>query len=247
MPGVQSIERAFALLRALAVGPAGVTDLAERTNLPKSTVARLLAALLDEGAIERVEHGGEYRLGGELLELAQSASPDRSLIATARPFLTELTEKLGETAGIAVLDAGEVRYLDNVESEEEVQVRNWTGEAVPFNVVPSGFALVAGLAGGELESYLGQPLERSTDRSLVEREHICRRLDEVRQHGHVWVYGEFDDDINSVAAPVVDRRGMTVAALHIHGPAYRFPAPEQAEEVGRLLVDAARRLAERLT
>ncbi|MBT6446995.1 MAG: helix-turn-helix domain-containing protein, partial [Acidimicrobiaceae bacterium] len=48
---VQSIERAFAILRALAVGPSGVTELAERVDLPKSTVARLLNALETEGAI----------------------------------------------------------------------------------------------------------------------------------------------------------------------------------------------------
>ncbi|MEL6981822.1 MAG: helix-turn-helix domain-containing protein, partial [Actinomycetota bacterium] len=142
---MQSIERAFALLRALAVGPAGVTDLAERTELPKSTVARLLGALADEGAVERVESGGDYRLGGELLELAQSTSPDRSLIATARPFLSELTETTGETSGISILEGGEVRYLDSVGTDEEVQIRDWTGEAVPFHVVPSGFVLVAGL------------------------------------------------------------------------------------------------------
>jgi DNA-binding IclR family transcriptional regulator len=123
MSGVQSIERAFALLRALAQGPAGVTDLADRTELPKSTVARLLAALSQEGVVERVEAGGDYRLGGELVDLAQAASPDRSLIATARPFLTELTEATGETSGVAVLERAEVRYLDNVESEEEVQIR----------------------------------------------------------------------------------------------------------------------------
>ncbi len=246
MSGVQSIERAFALLRALAVGPAGVTDLADRTDLPKSTVARLLAALAEEGAVQRVEPGGDYRLGGELLELAQSASPDRSLIATARPFLSELTETTGETSGISVLEGGEVRYLDNVDSDEEVQIRDWTGEAVPFHVVPSGFALVAGLPSDDLERFLQSP-RPATERSLVEAADIRRRLDEVRRTGYVWGYGEFDDGINSVAAPVVDQRGATMAALHIHGPAYRFPEPGRAKDVGGLVRDAAVRLALRLS
>lgn len=247
MSGVQSIERAFALLRALSVGPAGVTDLSDRTDLPKSTVARLLAALVTEGAVERIEIGGEYRLGGELLELAQSASPARSLIATARPFLAELTETTGETSGISVLEEDHVRYLDNVESEEEVQVRDWTGETIPFNVVPSGFVLAAGLPAEEIDRLLDQPLDASTERSLVDPEAIRRRLEEVRRIGHVWGCGEFDDGINSVAAPVVDGRGVTVAALHIHGPAYRFPEPDQSDHITRLVVDAALRLSERLT
>ena len=58
---IQTIERAFTLLRALALGPVGVTELAERIGLPKSTVARLLAALEAENAVEQIETGGEYR------------------------------------------------------------------------------------------------------------------------------------------------------------------------------------------
>ena len=60
---IQTIERAFTLLRALALGPVGVTELAERIDLPKSTVARLLAALEAENAVEQIETGGGYRLG----------------------------------------------------------------------------------------------------------------------------------------------------------------------------------------
>ena len=67
---VQSIERAFAILRALAVRPSGVTELADRVDLPKSTVARLLNALELEGAIEQVEAGGDYRLGPAIEEIA---------------------------------------------------------------------------------------------------------------------------------------------------------------------------------
>ncbi len=247
MSSVQSIERAFALLRALAVGPAGVTELAERTELPKSTVARLLGALLSEGAVQRVEAGGDYRLGGDLLELAMAASPDRSLIATARPFLAELTEATGETSGIAVLEEAEVRYLDNVEIEEEVQVRDWTGEAVPFNLVPSGLVMVAALEPDEIDRHLRGPLTRTTDASISEPDDLRRRLGEIKRTGHAWVYGEFDTDLNSVAAPVVDARGVAMAAIHIHGPAYRFPEPKQAREIGVLVSETAQRLSSRLT
>lgn len=247
MSGVQSIERAFALLRALAIEPAGVTDLADRTDLPKSTVSRLLATLVSEGAVEQLEEGGEYRLGGELLELAQSTSPDRSLIATARPFLTELASRTGETSGLSVLNGDEVRYLDNVLSEEEVTVRDWTGEATPLHVTPSGIVLLAGLDHGAIERYLGGPLTRNTANTLTDPAQITERIDLLRRVGHVWAYGEFDEGLNSVAAPVVDTRGNTVAALHVHGPAYRFPGPGAAEELGQLLRDTAAQLSARVT
>ena len=82
---VQSIERAFAVLRTLATGAFGVTELAEQIDLPKSTVARLLSALEAEGAVTQVEQGGEYRLGQGLLDIAGATEPGRNLVEVERP------------------------------------------------------------------------------------------------------------------------------------------------------------------
>ncbi|HAP76315.1 MAG TPA: IclR family transcriptional regulator, partial [Acidimicrobiaceae bacterium] len=78
MSTVQSIERAFAVLRSLAGGPAGVTEIADRVGLPKSTVARLLATLAEIGAVEQLGAGSQYRIGAAMAELAAAARPGRS-------------------------------------------------------------------------------------------------------------------------------------------------------------------------
>lgn len=246
MSGVQSIQRAFALLRALAVGPAGVTELGERANLPKSTVARLLSALEAERAVEQLEVGGEYRLGTGLIDLAGAAAPGRNLIAAARPHLLELTDVTNETSGIAVLDDTMVLYLDHVESEEEVQVRSWTGELAPLTVVPSGLVLLAGQPDEFITDYLTTPLTRSTSTSVTDPATIRSRLAEIRRTGYSWVYAEFDESINSVAAPVRDGTGKVLAALHVHGPAYRFPEPGTDEAIGRAVKEAADKLSAQL-
>lgn len=246
MPGVQSIERAFALLRAVATEPAGVTDLADRTDLPKSTVARLLAALVAEGAVEQSEEGGDYALGGGLLELARSSGPDPSLIAAARPFLTLLTAETGETAGLSVLDGYNVRWLDNVVAEDDVMMRDWTGELTPFNVVASGLVLVAGLPSKEIERYLTSPLADPTEKSITDPAELDRRLAEARHQGAAWTIGEFDEGINSIAAPVSDARGRTVAAINVHGPAYRFPPEGKEQELADLVRSTAEQLSTRM-
>lgn len=243
MSGVQSIQRAFALLRALAVGPAGVTDLSERSELPKSTVARLLNALEAEGAVEQLEVGGEYRLGAGLMDLAGAAAPGRNLIASARPHLLELMDATGETSGIGVLDEDSVLYLDHVESEEEVQVRSWTGELAPLALVPSGLVLLAGQSRQFVDDYLAKPLPKSTDHSTTDPAKIRERLEGIKTLGYSWVYAEFDESINSVAAPVHDAGGEVVAALHVHGPAYRFPAEGTAETIGMTVKEAAEKLS----
>ncbi len=252
MSGVQSIERAFTLLRALAVGPAGVTDLAERAELPKSTVARLLSALETEGAVEQVEAGGEYRLGHTLADLAGLAAPGNNLITAARPHLMELTKLTGETSGVAVLDDDNtVYYLDHVESEEEITVRDWIGQSVPAHLVPSGIALLSGAPDTSVDQFLSGQLAPSTDRSVIDPTAIRRRIDQVRSDGFVWFEQEFDDGLSSVAAPVFDVDGSAQAALHIHGPAYRFPVPGPSKEaemkrIGTLVAETADLLAAQL-
>ena len=113
MSNVQSVERAFAVLRCLAAGSAGVSDVAERAHLPKSTVSRLLATLGEVGAVEQLADG-TYRVGDAMADIAAGATPGRHLVAVARPSLTELVATIGEDAGLSVLDGSDVYYLDQV-------------------------------------------------------------------------------------------------------------------------------------
>ena len=126
MTTVQSIDRAFGVLRALAAGPAGVTDIADRVGLPKSTVSRMLSTLEELGAVEQVSVGGEYRIGWAMIELAAAARPGRSLISLARPHLVELARVTGEAAGISIPDGTDMLYLDQLTPNSELQVRDWT-------------------------------------------------------------------------------------------------------------------------
>lgn len=242
MSGVQSIERAFALLRALAVGPSGVTDLAERVDLPKSTVSRLLSALESEEAVEQVEVGGLYRLGPTVSYLAGASSPGNNLVAAARPFLIDLTDLTNETSGVSVIDDDEVYYLEHVETDDHVQVRDWTGESLPLHWVASGLALLAYSPPRFVEDYLSRPLDAATENTMTDPRELRKRLKVIRKTGYVWVYQEFNESLNSVAAAVLQPDGAPVCALHIHGPAYRFP-DDDAERYGRLVSDAATKLA----
>ena len=101
MSRVQSIERAFAVLGALADGPIGVTEVADRPDLPKSTAARLLASLAREGVVEQVPGDTRYRLGPRLVTLAARVRPSRSLAALARPSLAELAARPARRPGLA--------------------------------------------------------------------------------------------------------------------------------------------------
>ncbi|MDE0655518.1 MAG: IclR family transcriptional regulator, partial [Acidimicrobiaceae bacterium] len=216
---VQSIQRSFALLRALALGPVGVTELAERVDLPKSTVARLLASLEEEQAVEQTEAGGEYRLGSGLIDLAGSAPRGRNLVAAARPHLLELAESLDEVAGLSIIDGGQVYYLDQTESSSNIQVRDWTGEHAPLHAVPSGLVILAHQRPDFINRYLTSPLVQCTPWTMTDPGELRDRLEQIRSIGYAWVYEEFAEELNSVAAPIFESGGHVEAALHVHGPA----------------------------
>jgi IclR family transcriptional regulator, KDG regulon repressor len=75
---------------------------------------------------------------------------------------------------------------------------------------------------------------------------LRRRLATIATRDSEWVYGEFADDINSVAAPVFDSKGQVVAALHVHGPSYRFPGDRDPQQIAAVVADAATRMGSRL-
>ena len=242
---VQSLERAFAILDEVAQRPAGVTAIAGRVRLPKSTVARLLATLEDVDAVERFD-GSQWRIGPGVEALTAAASPERSLVSAARPLLVDLVAELGEDAGLGLPDGNEIHYVDQVESDNPVQVRDWTGTRAPLHAVPSGLVLLAEWPADALDAYLAGDLVALTRRTLTDPGELRTRLAEVREHGHAWGLEEFAEGIDSVAAPIRDARGNAIAAVHVHGPSYRFPAPRSEARVAAAVRATAREISERL-
>ena len=243
MSRVQSIERAFAVLGTLADGPIGVTEVAERAQLPKSTAARLLASLAREGAVEQLPGDTRYRLGGRLATLAARVLPTRSLGRLARPSLAELSAAIGEAAGLSVPEGDSVHYIEQVDTPNPVSVRDWTGSRLPMHAVSSGQVLLAFRPAQALEHYLQRPLERFTERTLVDPDALRARLRAVRRDGYAWVREEFDRGINSVAAPIADVSGEVIAAVHLHGPSYRFPTTGSEATVAERVLSTAARIA----
>jgi DNA-binding IclR family transcriptional regulator len=240
---VQSVDRAFAVLRQIASEPGGISEVARAVELPVSTVARLLGTLEALGAVVRVGGTSTYGIGEGIRALADAMDARATLVARARPVLEELVARTGETSGISVLDGNEVLYLDHVETANEVTLRDWTGSRLPLHVVSSGLVLLAAQPKTFRDAYLATSPKRFTEHSITAPAVIRRRLSTIRQRGRVWTSGEYDAGITSVAAPVVDLGGATVAAIHCHGPSYRFPGETGTDFFDAHVIDAARKLA----
>ncbi len=235
MSRVQSIERAFAVLGALTDGPIGVTEVADRVDLPKSTAARMLASLAREGAVEQLPGETRYRLGPRIESLATGLAAARGLVAIARPQLAELAAAIGEAAGLSIPEGDAIHYVEQVDSDQPVGVRDWTGSRIPLHAVSSGLAVLALRPRDRIEAYLGRPLERFTARTMTDADELRARLQRIQLDGHAWTNGEYADGIASVAAG--DRRLERRNRRCDPRPRTRLPLPQPGQR------DADRRAA----
>ena len=108
-----------------------------------------------------------------------------------------------------------------------------------MHTVPSGLVLLADWPAEAIDAYVDHGLPARTPQTVIDPEQLRARLVDVTISGYAWGLEEYADGINSVAAPVRDAEGHAIAAIHVHGPAYRFPARGAEERATDEVVAAA--------
>ena len=156
--GVQVIARAAEICRELATATDGLTtaELVERLGLSRPTVYRILRALMDEDFVRQVA-AGRYAVGPAFLVIAGSSYG--GLRHDMRPFMKDLSNELGETIDLAVLDSGEALFVDQFVAVQGLRVVAHMGARLPLYCTASGKALLAELSPGEADRELAGDAE----------------------------------------------------------------------------------------
>lgn len=244
---VRSVDRAAALLLALGESPgaAGVTELARRLGLHKSTASRLLATLERRGLVEQDDETGKYRLGLVVIRLAERAEQTLDLRALAMPELERLARQTHETTGLGVLDSDQVVTVAQVDGPNLVAVGDWTGRSTALHCVAAGKVLMAALAERDVVRIVKRGLPRYTERTITDLEPLLEELARVRRRGYATSIGEYEQGLTSIAAPVHDGRGQVIAAVDVWGPAFRL-SPRRIPELAAQTREAAAAISTRL-
>ena len=243
MKTVQSIERAFSIMAAIAKRPAGLTEISDEVDLPKSTVSRILHTLESEMAVSRDPDAGTYAIGPTVRGLNRGAASLADLAAHARPYLSMLAHELGEDAGFGAADKYQLRCISQEFADNAITVADWTGTMIPMHQVPGGLVILAHWPEERVERALRAPLEPATDRTVVDPMEIRERLARIRAEGYCWFYEEFSEHLNSVASPVFGPTGV-LGAIYVHGPSFRFPPEGTADGVAERLCNVARLISD---
>src|SRR5262245_12453037 len=240
---VQSVDRAIALLRAVAAasGPdATVTALAATCGLNRATAWRILMTLESHGMVIADRQTGRYRIGFGVVELAGSAGVD-ALVHAAHPVLERVCLQTGETAALAVVRSGDLTYVDEV-APVAIVAATWRGRSVPLHATSTGKALLAFSDPADVTRMIGPELVRYTPTTITSRSMLRTELELTRQRGFGVCRGEFESSAWSVSAPVLDSSGRPLAVLSIWGPANRVPEA-RFDALGELARDAAHGIA----
>ena len=231
---VAAVQRAIAILDVLAAAKSelGTNEIARRTGINESSISRILATLASGGLVEHLPSTGRYRLGVGIMRLATAAGERLDIRTLARPHLEELAQRTRETVTLSVPGTREAMTLDYVQSPLSVRSVAEVGRASAAHATAVGKIFLA--HGGSLP---GGQLKRFTERTIVDREALAVEVSRIAERGWAQAVGEREDDLNAVAAPVLDPAGRLAAILGVQGPAVRFSP--------RAMRSAAEWLAER--
>ncbi len=209
-------------------GPYRLSELSERTGLPKPTVHRLAADLIRLGWLERT--GPQYRLGAKLFELGSLVPRRRDLRETALPFLQDLFEATRETVHLGVREGMDVVYLERIHGHEALRLPSRIGGSLPLSCTAVGKALLA-FSGAELtDELLSRPLPRLTPHSITDPARLRMTLEKIQVSGLAYEEQEAALGVSCIAAPVF-AGGTTVAALSVAVPRERFSPAQLAPAV----------------
>jgi DNA-binding IclR family transcriptional regulator len=232
---VAAVQRAIAILEALAAANSelGTNEIGRRTGINVSSISRILATLASGGLVEHVSSTGRYRLGVGIVRLATAAGERLDIRTVARPHLEELARRTRETVTLSVPGTREAITLDFVQSPLSVRSVAELGRPSAAHATAVGKVFLA--HGGTLP---GGQLPRFTGRTIVDREALTVEVARIAERGWAQAVGEREDDLNAVAAPVLDPAGRLTAILGVQGPAVRF-SPRAMRSAAEWLTERA--------
>lgn len=242
---VQSVQRASAILRALATGGPrlGVTELADRVGLAKPTVHALLRTLEAERLVVQDAETGKYLLGPGLLQLGNAYLDTQELRTRSLTWADGLAGRTNEAVWVAVLADDHVLVVHHAfRPEGAVQILE-VGASIPWSTCALGKAIVAFAPVVDRDRLLAATLPVLTGASVTDRHELAEQLDQVRRTGYALEDQESALGDAGIAAPVFDRSGEVVGAIGIVGPVERVLVEPVREAHAIAVRETARNLS----
>lgn len=215
---VKAVERSFAIIEGLkTLDGAGVTELSQHIDIPKSTAYVHVSTLTEMGYL--VKSNEQYHVALPFLELGEHARRRNKVYETARPHLKKLAEETGELANLLVEENGVGVHIFKAAGDDAVELDTFPGKHIPIHQTSRGKAYLSSLSNEKVQKiidYHGMP--QATDHTVTDVETLFEELAEIQERGYAIDRGERVKGLHCIAAPIKDRSDNPVAAISVAGP-----------------------------
>jgi IclR family KDG regulon transcriptional repressor len=245
---IKSLQRAINILDLFdeQMVDLGITEIAEILGLHKSTAAGLVYTLEHNGYLDQDPETRKYHLGFKLVERASTLLDQIDVRQVALPYLQELRAWCGESVNLAVLDGGEIVYIERLTTTQSLGMRAKVGYRAPVHCTALGKAILSGISLKEVEELIAQRnLLAATPHTITDSAQLLQELDRVRGQGFAVDNEENEIGVRCVAAPIFDHSRRPAAAVSVSSPVLRFPLSE-VPRYGQKVMEAANLISARL-
>ena len=244
---VQSFARGLEVIRSFsALAPQQtLSEVAAQTGLTRAGARRILLTLQTLGYVE--SDGRLFRLTPRILDLGFAYLSSMPIWNLAEPVMEELVEQVHESCSAAVLDGLDIVYVLRLQTHKIMRTNLGVGSRLPAAWTSMGRVLLAGLPDDTLvERLQGLRPQRYTQHTIVDTTALLERIRQARSQGWCQVNQELEEGLVSIAAPLTNRTGQTVAALNISGQANRTSAEVMQATMLPALLRAAQTISRML-
>ncbi|MHC1761340.1 MAG: IclR family transcriptional regulator [Negativicutes bacterium] len=247
MSEVQVLDRSLDIIEIVAATQhgLGISQIAEKSGLPKATAYRLITALCSRGYLQK-EHGNTYQVGIKLIEVASYHINELELQTEVRPYLKEIVQQLNLTAHLGVLDQDKVVYVEKQDLFSRFGLYAQIGYRIPAYCSSMGKCLLSALPEDKLlESMRGCHFMKFTANTITDFKTLKQELQKVRGRG--WAIDDQEERLGQrcVGAPIYDYRGEMIAAISASGNLETLP-DEKIEKVSSYVMRIAREISRKI-
>ncbi len=241
VPLVSAAVRVLAVLEKLSrQRTIGLEELSREIQLAKPTVYRFLLTLQELGYARRAEND-RWAITLKMFNVGSRALDHLDLHAAARPVAEELSDELGETVHMGVLDGDSAVYVLKIESKYQIRMYSRVGRRMPLYCTAIGKTLLAYMSDVEREAALtGVKLTAFTKNTITSRAALNAEFAQIRKQGYALDDEEREEGLHCIGAPIFDFTGAVVATLSVSWPGFRYGRGEEADKIDKVKAAAAR-------
>jgi IclR family transcriptional regulator, KDG regulon repressor len=245
---VQSVDRALTIIKIVSSRKEGigVTELANKLGLNKSSIFRLLETLTAHGFIEQIKETKKYKLGYQFLELSTKLLESIDIRQEAIPYLRQLEEISNEVIHLVIYSQKEAVYIEKLEGNETLRMHSQVGRRAPIHCTSAGKVILAQLPVTEVKEIIQQRgLPRHTEKTLTTEKELFENLSMIRTQGYGIEREENEPGITCIAAPIFNHLGEVAGAISISGTSLRMNN-EKIASIKDTLIEVGKKVSERL-